>query len=78
MTNLKCYVSASFDIDLSSVIEILQDNYVEVYEFYDGSISTSFQDILKRKLRQVDFAVFIILGSIDIGRKFFKTKYTHM
>lgn len=60
MTNLKCYVSASFDIDLSSVIEILQDNYVEVYEFYDGSISTSFQDILKRKLRQVDFAVFIL------------------
>lgn len=60
LTHLKCYVSASVEVDLSIVTEILQDNNVEVYEFYDGSIGTSFQDILKRKLRQVDFAIFIL------------------
>lgn len=60
LTHLKCYVSTSFEVDLRIVEEILEENNVELYELYDGSIGTSFQDILKRKLRQVDFAIFII------------------
>lgn len=60
LTHLKCYLSASYEVNISLIDQILQENSVEVSEFYDGSIGNSFQDILKRKLRQVDFAIFIV------------------
>lgn len=60
LTHLKCYLSGSYNADSSNIYGILREKEIEVYEFYDGSIGTSFQDILKRKLRQVDFAIFIL------------------
>jgi len=60
LTHLKCYLSASYEVNVALIDQVLQENQVEVYEFYDGSIGNSFQDILKRKLRQVDFAIFIV------------------
>lgn len=56
----KCFLSASYDTDLSLIKSILEENNVETFDLYDFSIGSSFQDILKRKLRQTDFAVFIV------------------
>lgn len=39
---------------------ILAENDVETFDLYDFSIGSSIQDILKRKLRQSDFAVFVV------------------
>ena len=60
LSHLKCYVSASFDVDILQVEIILQNLKIETYNFYDGSIGLTFQELLKRKLRQVDFAIFIL------------------
>ncbi|HBI01238.1 MAG TPA: hypothetical protein PLL09_00555 [Flavobacterium sp.] len=57
---LKCFLSASYDTDLSLVRSVLAENNVEAFDLYDFSIGSSIQDILKRKLRQSDFAVFVV------------------
>lgn len=57
---LKCFISASHDTDLSLIKSILAENDVETLDLYDFSIGSSIQDILKRKLRQSDFAVFVV------------------
>lgn len=56
----KCFLSASYDTDLSLVKSVLAENNVETFDLYDFSIGSSIQDILKRKLRQADFAVFVV------------------
>jgi hypothetical protein len=57
---LKCFLSASYSTDLSIIKSVLEENGIETFDLYDFSIGSSLQDILKRKLRQADFAVFII------------------
>jgi hypothetical protein len=57
---LKCFLSATYDTDLSLIKSVLAENDVETFDLYDFSIGSSIQDILKRKLRQSDFAVFVV------------------
>lgn len=57
---LKCFISASHDTDLSFVKNILAENNIDTFDVYDFAIGDSIQQILKRKLRQADFALFIV------------------
>lgn len=57
---LKCFLSASSDTDLSMIKSVLMENDIEVFDLYDFSIGESIQQILKRKLRQADFAIFVV------------------
>lgn len=57
---LKCFISASYDTDLSFVKNILAENNIDTFDLYDFSIGDSIQQILKRKLRQADFALFVV------------------
>ena len=57
---LKCFLSASYDTDLSTIKSVLVENGVEIFDLYDFSIGNSIQQILKRKLRQADFAIFVV------------------
>jgi hypothetical protein len=38
----------------------LAENDIDIFDIYDFSIGSSIQQILKRKLRQADFAVFVV------------------
>lgn len=58
--HLKCFISAPFDTDTTTVKNILAENNVEVFDLYDFSIGESIQQILKRKIRQSDFALFVM------------------
>lgn len=58
--HLKCFISASYETDISIIKSILVENNVEVLDIYDNSIGVPIQDILKRNLRNSDFALFII------------------
>jgi hypothetical protein len=58
--HLKCFISAPFDTDTTTVKNILAENEVEVFDLYDFSIGESIQQILKRKIRQSDFALFVM------------------
>ncbi|MCK4297268.1 MAG: toll/interleukin-1 receptor domain-containing protein [Candidatus Marinimicrobia bacterium] len=58
--NLKCFISAQYETDTSTIKNILAENNVEVFDVYDFSIGESIQQILKRKIRQSDFALFVI------------------
>lgn len=58
--HLKCFISAPFDTDTTTVKSILAENEVEVFDLYDFSIGESIQQILKRKIRQSDFALFVM------------------
>ena len=58
--NLKCFISASYQTNTELIKNILVENGVEVVDLYDLSIGESIQQILKRKLRQSDFALFIL------------------
>ena len=57
---LKCFISYSHNTDISTIKNVLIDNNVEVFDIYDISLGDSIQKILKAKLRQSDFALFII------------------
>ncbi len=57
---LKCFLSTSFGIDISAIKEILVENQIEVFDIYDFSSGETIQNILKRKIRQSDFALFVI------------------
>lgn len=57
---LKCFLSASYDTDLSLIKSVLLENDIDIFDLYDFSIGSSIQQILKRKLRQADFAVFVV------------------
>jgi hypothetical protein len=57
---LKCFLSASYDTYLSSIKSVLAENDIDIFDLYDFSIGSSIQQILKRKLRQADFAVFVV------------------
>ena len=58
--NLRCFLSASYETDTTLIKNLLAENGVEVFDLYDFSIGESIQQILKRKLRQSDFALFIL------------------
>ncbi len=57
---LKCYISANADVDISTIKSILQKNHIEVFDLFDFAVGESIQQILKKKLRQADFAIFVI------------------
>lgn len=57
---LKCFISASYETDTSQIKNILAEYNVDTFDLYDFSIGDSIQTILKRKIRQADFALFII------------------
>ena len=59
-TNLKCFISASFETETDKIKNVLAENGVDVFDLYDFSIGESIQQILKRKIRQSDFAIFIL------------------
>tara|TARA_R100000935_G_C2820706_1_gene159626 strand:- start:676 stop:1617 length:942 start_codon:yes stop_codon:yes gene_type:complete len=58
--NLKCFISSSHNVDTTSIKNILDENGVETFDLYDFSIGDSIQQILKRKIKEADFAIFII------------------
>lgn len=58
--NLKCFISASSDTDVSQIKSILANNNVEIFDLYDFSVGDSIQKILKRKMRQADFSIFVV------------------
>ncbi|MBK8968376.1 MAG: hypothetical protein IPM36_17270 [Lewinellaceae bacterium] len=58
--HLKCFISASYETDTTTVKNVLAENNVEVFDLYDFSIGESIQQILKRKIRQSDFALFVM------------------
>lgn len=57
---LKCFISSSYETDISHIKSILEENNVDTFDLYDFSIGDSIQQILKRKIRQADFALFVI------------------
>ncbi len=57
---LKCFLSTSYDTDISLIKSVLSENNIEVFDLFDFSIGSSIQDILKEKLKQSDFAVFVV------------------
>ena len=57
---LKCFISSSYDIDLSMLKNILAEHDIDTFDIYDFSIGDSIQQILKRKIRQSDFAIFVV------------------
>lgn len=58
--NLKCFISASSEVDIVQIKNILKAKDVETIDIYDFSIGNSIQQILKRKIREADFALFIL------------------
>ncbi|QCR24521.1 hypothetical protein [Pontibacter sp. SGAir0037] len=58
--NLKCFISASHNVDTTSVKNILAENGIESFDLYDFSIGDSIQQILKKKIKESDFAIFIV------------------
>jgi hypothetical protein len=61
--SLKCFISYSHDLDVSPLKNVLGEYEVESYDIYDFSIGESIQQIIKRKIRQADFAIFGISAS---------------
>lgn len=57
---LRCFISASYDTDLSMLKNVLEEHNIETFDIYDFSIGNSIQQILKRKIRQSDFAIFVV------------------
>ncbi|AXT20273.1 hypothetical protein D7030_03925 [Flavobacteriaceae bacterium AU392] len=57
---LKCFISSSHNVDTSYIKNILAENGVDTFDLYDFSIGDSIQQILKRKIKEADFAIFII------------------
>jgi hypothetical protein len=57
---LQCFISASYDVDTSYIKNALAEYNVNAVDIYDFSIGDSIQQILKRKIRQSDFAIFIV------------------
>lgn len=48
---------------MSLMKEALEMRQVEHFDFYDFSIGESFQQILKRKIRNADFAIFVLTNN---------------
>lgn len=59
--NIKCYISAPFRIDTEILKNILSEEGISTFDAFDFSIGEEIQDLLKRKIREADFAV-ILLG----------------
>ncbi|GEQ87453.1 hypothetical protein ULMS_29610 [Patiriisocius marinistellae] len=58
--NLKCFLSSSHNVDTSIIKNVLAENDVDTFDLYDFSVGDSIQQILKRKIKDADFAIFII------------------
>lgn len=59
---LKCFISSTAEANISTLKSILEEEGVETFDIYDFTIGASIQDILKKKIRDSDFAIFIITG----------------
>ena len=65
--NLKCFISASYETDISYIKNILAEFHIDTIDIYDFSIGDSIQQILKRKIRQADFALFVVSNSTSVN-----------
>jgi hypothetical protein len=59
-SQLKCYISAPANFDLTKVEAILDKQKVEHHSFYDFSIGTTFSDLVRRKIRDSDFIIAVL------------------
>ncbi|MGV3589473.1 MAG: hypothetical protein ACO1OF_20870 [Adhaeribacter sp.] len=60
--HFKCFISAAYETDTNTIKSILVENNVDVLDIYDFSIGQPIQTILKRKIKESDFAIFVISG----------------
>jgi hypothetical protein len=61
--SLKCFISAPHEVDTNPIKNALALYGVESFDVYDFSIGDSIQQILKRKIRQSDFALFVLANN---------------
>jgi hypothetical protein len=54
---IKCFISSDLNTDLTKLELILERLNVEIQNFYDFAIGNSFEDIIKRKIRDSDFVI---------------------
>jgi len=57
---IKCFISSDSNSDLSRIESILHKLNVEIQNFYDFSISSSFSDVIKKKIKEADFIIAIV------------------
>lgn len=63
--NLSCFISSSYDVDITTIRNILYNNNVKIYDIYSSSLELggSIKKTIKQKIRQVDFAIFVITNN---------------
>lgn len=59
---LKCFISASAKTDTKIIKNILENNGIIAYDFYDFPLGQSIQDI-KKKIKEADFGIAVISGN---------------
>jgi hypothetical protein len=59
---LKCFISASDKSNILILKNILDEQGILTFDIFDFKLSISIQDNLKKKIRDSDFAIFIISG----------------
>lgn len=57
MKKIKCFISFDSNTDTNKLEAILYDLGVEILNLYDFAIGSSFEDIIKRKIREADFVI---------------------
>jgi len=57
---LKCYISAPPTINTSVLRRVLEKLDVEAYDFYDFTVGEQIHNVLKKKIKQADFAIIVI------------------
>ena len=57
---LKCFISANHKVKLTHIKNILIENDIDSFDMYDISIGDSIQETVKSKLKEADFALFIL------------------
>lgn len=60
--NLACFISSSYNIDISTIKNILYTNNVNICDINSSNLElgNSIKKSIKQKIRQVDFAIFVI------------------
>ncbi len=54
---IKCFISSDSKSDTSKLENILKKLDVEIQNFYDFALGNSFEDIIKRKIKESDFVI---------------------
>ena len=59
---LACFISSSYNIDISTIKNILYKNDITIYDTFSSNLElgNSIEKNIKQKIRQVDFAIFVI------------------